>query len=157
MKKFHYLGFGVGGIVVIGMVAFLLLSTQGGEVENADKIAEQSGVDQEVYPLYGGVGWGEVVAEGEKVKIVSEPFVDVTNIAAVTTPFAEYYHQKLTAAGWTRDMMREASGPGSNISYYTKDDRFITIAYESDFKVRPQDAPFECPCDVRFSITSGAE
>lgn len=119
---------------------------------------EKVQLETDVYPLYRDVEWGSVEEVNDGVlKVESEPVVDTTNIAAIAMPFTEYYHDKLLAAGWEQDMMREASGPGANVSTYTKDDRFITIAFESEFKVKSDNAPSLCPCDVTLSITSGKE
>jgi len=119
---------------------------EGREVAETD--TKEARLDADAYPLYSGAKWGRVITEEQTVRIV---------IASISTPFTEYYHEKLVVTGWVQDIMREASGPGANMSYYTKDDRFIVIGFESDFKVKSDDTPSECPCDVTLSITSGRE
>ena len=119
-------------------------------------------LNADVYPLYTGATWGEAAAttspDYDQITVVqSVPFTDVTNIAEKSTPFEEYYDDKLTAAGWVPDDMRAASGPGANITYYAKGDQFIVVFYHSDFKVKNPDAPSECPCDVQFSLISGTQ
>ena len=119
-------------------------------------------LNADVYPLYTGATWGEAAATtspdyGPITVVQSVPFTDVTNIAEKSTPFEEYYDDKLTAAGWVPDDMRAASGPGANITYYTKDGQFIVVFFHSDFKVKNPDAPSECPCDVQFSLISGTQ
>jgi len=119
-------------------------------------------LNADVYPLYTGATWGEAAATtspdyGPITVVQSVPFTDVTNIAEKSTPFEEYYDDKLTAAGWVPDDMRAASGPGANITYYAKGDQFIVVFFHSDFKVKNPDAPSECPCDVQFSLISGTQ
>ena len=119
-------------------------------------------LNADVYPLYTGATWGEAAATtspdyGPIPVVQSVPFTDVTNIAEKSTPFEEYYDDKLTAAGWVPDDMRAASGPGANITYYAKGDQFIVVFFHSDFKVKNPDAPSECPCDVQFSLISGTQ
>ena len=118
-------------------------------------------LNADVYPLYSGATWGDshgkTTDDGPGYEVVSEPFTDVTNIAAVSTPFTKYYEEKLTAAGWVRDMSREAGGPGAEVSVYTKGEQFIVVMFQSLFKVKHADAPSECPCDVTFSLMSGTQ
>lgn len=177
MRAFTYL-IGVVVVLIVGVGVWFWVQgdrtvEQGSEAEHSgtageERVSDQIRLEADAYPLYPGAEWGRETAEtaGTEttaadgngtgiVTVTSEPFVDVTNIAAVSTPFTEYYRQKLTAAGWKPDMMREADGPGANVSYYAKDDRFIIVSFQSDFKVRSDDAPSECPCDVRLSIASG--
>ncbi len=115
----------------------------------------------DLYPLYSGATWGEVQAkttsDGAGYEVVSVPFTDITNLAEKFMPFETYYENTLTAAGWVRDMSREASGPGAEISVYTKGDQFIIVSYHSDFKVDKPDALSECPCDLQFSLMSGTQ
>lgn len=114
-----------------------------------------------LYPLYSSAQWSKahekVATDGPGYEIVSNPFTDVTDIGAVSTPFTKYYLDKLTAAGWAPDMSREAGGPGAEVSYYTKGDQFIIVSFHSDFKVKHPDAPSECPCDVTLSLMSGTQ
>ena len=119
-------------------------------------------LNADVYPLYTGTSWGAAIAttspgHGAVVMVQSTPFADVTNIAEKSTPFTQYYHDKLIAAGWTLDMAEEAGGPGAEISVYRKDAQFIVVSFSSVFKVRPTDAPFECPCDLQFTLMSGTQ
>lgn len=160
MKKNHLL-YILGLLTIISASWFLFLQI--------DKTAEQgsdlgigsdnSQINTDIFPLYEGVTWGKAALvkdeAGEYWRVVSNTISNITNIYELAGPFAEYYDQKLTSAGWVRDINREASGPGSNISYYEKNGEFITIAYDSDFKVENENAPSECPCDLRFTITSG--
>src|SRR3989338_998334 len=119
-------------------------------------------LNADAYPLYAGVTWGAAVATtspdyGPVTVVKSTAATDTTNIAAVSTPFTKYYEDKLRAAGWARDMMREAGGPGAEVSVYTKGDQFIVVMFQSLFKVKHADAPSECPCDVQFSLMSGTQ
>ena len=115
----------------------------------------------DLYPLYSGAMWGDVqpktTIDGPGFEVASKPFTDITNIAEKSMPFEKYYEDKLAAAGWVRDDMRAASGPGANITYYTKGDEFIVVFFHSDFKVKNPDAPSECPCDVQLSLISGTQ
>ena len=119
-------------------------------------------LNADAYPLYTGATWGSTAATtspdyGPITVVQSVPFADVTNIAEKSMPFEKYYDDKLTAAGWARDDMRAASGPGANITYYTKGGQFVIVFFRSDFKVKHPDAPSECPCDVQFSLLSGTQ
>ncbi len=119
-------------------------------------------LNADVYPLYAGATWGAEAATtspeyGPITVVQSVPFADVTNIAEKAMPFEKYYQDKLTAAGWVPDNARAASGPGANITYYTKGGQFIVVFFHSDFKVKHPDAPSECPCDVQFSLISGTQ
>ena len=118
-------------------------------------------LNADVYPLYSGVTWGEPYAttspNGPVNVVLSVPVANTTNIAAVSMPFTKYYDDKLRAAGWTRDMMREAGGPGAEVSVYTKGDQFIVVSFQSVFKVKHPDAPSECPCDMQLTLLSGTQ
>lgn len=153
-------------IMAIGVAGALWIVKEGSKEKDATEESdtrieatnENPRLEADAYPLYDGVEWGEVQKlEGGLTRVASKPIVDTMNIAAIAMPFTEYYHQKFTAAGWEQDMMREASGPGANMSYYAKDGRFIVVSFESEFKVKHADAPSECPCNVTLSITSGVE
>lgn len=166
MKTLKYLGYVVGGVGALVLVMFWFQSNKmpekSGEVTSLEvsriEINKKVKMNTDVYPLYEGAEWGETeeISNG-LFKVESVPFTDTDNIAAMAMPFTDYYHQKLLAAGWEQDMMREASGPGANVSTYTKDGQFITVAFKSDFKVKNDNAPSECPCDLTLSITSGKE
>jgi hypothetical protein len=116
----------------------------------------------DLYPLYPSAAWGAAEATtspdyGAIVRLDSDPFTNVTNIAAISQPFTAYYHDKLTEAGWLQDMSKEAGGPGAEVSYYTKRDEFAVVSFHSDFLVKHPDAPSECPCNVTFSLINGTE
>ena len=114
----------------------------------------------DLYPLYPGASWGPVASTtspdyGPVDVVQSTPFANLTDIAAKSTPFTAYYHALLLKAGWVQDMLREAGGPGSEVSVYTKGNQFIVVSFHSVFHVQSQDAPEECPCDLQFSLMSG--
>jgi hypothetical protein len=162
MTTLKYVALIAGGVIILGLIWFFFVQDrdksveQGSETENVVGSEEEARLEADAYPLYDGVEWGEVQKlEGGLTRVASEPMVDTTNITGVAMPFTEYYHDKLISAGWEQDMMREASGPGANMSYYAKDGRFIVVSFESEFKVKHADAPSECPCDVTLSVTSG--
>lgn len=166
MKKIHLLyTLGLLTIILVGWFLFLQSNENAERGRELGNSSDNSQMNSDIFPLYEGLMWGKPAlvkeepdeySEGREYwQIVSGTIGDVENIYEVAGPFAEYYDQKLTTTGWTRDMNREASGPGSNISYYTKGNQFITIAYDSDFKIESDNSPSECPCDIRFSITSG--
>lgn len=164
MTTLEYLGMVVGGVVIVGSIWFLFFQDrdksveQGIETENIVESKPKIELEADVYPLYDGVEWGEAeILEGGLVRVVSKPIVDTTDIASIAMPFTEYYHDKLTEAGWKQDLMREAGGPGASVSYYAKDGRFIVVSFESEFKAKHAEAPSECPCDVTLSLTSGRE
>lgn len=154
-------------IIAVGVVGTIWIvkewaaekgASEESEMENATGADEKPRLEADAYPLYDGVEWGEAeILEGGLVRVASMPIIDTTNIAAVARPFTGYYHDKLISAGWKQDLMREAGGPGASVSYYAKDGRFIVVSFESEFKIKHDDAPSECPCDVTLSLTSGRE
>lgn len=164
MTTLKYVAFIVGGAIILGLIWFFFFNDQdisveeGSETENVVENETKIGLEADAYPLYDGVEWGEAeILEGGLVRVASKPIIDTTNIAAAARPFTGYYHDKLISAGWKQDPMREAGGPGASVSYYAKDGRFIVVSFESEFKIKHDDAPSECPCDVTLSLTSGRE
>lgn len=117
-------------------------------------------LNQDLYPLYSGVRWGAVKASSVEgaagAEVLSEPIVNITNIAASSTPFTEYYKNKLTGAGWAQDMSKEAGGPGAEVSVYTKGREFIIVTFTTTFHTKPANAPESCPCDLQLGLISGA-
>src|SRR3990167_832597 len=155
-KTFVYI---IVGLVLVLSGSYWLVGQGGGAAAPSEATAT---LNEDVYPLYAGAAWGEAASTtspdyGPITVVQSVPFTDITNIAEKSTPFEEYYDDKLTAAGWVPDDMRAASGPGANITNYTKGDQFIVVFFHSDFKVKNPDAPSECPCDVQFSLISGTQ
>src|SRR3989344_6110668 len=147
-------------LVVVVAGGWYWFAGQGGSA--AAPSSATATLNADAYPLYSGATWGEAAATtspdyGPITVVQSVPFTDVTNIAEKAMPFEKYYADKLTAAGWVPDNMRAASGPGANITYYTKGDQFIVVFFHSDFKVKSPDAPSECPCDVQSSLISGTQ
>jgi hypothetical protein len=119
-------------------------------------------LDDSLYPLYSGVTWSAPEATtspdyGQVVRVQASAAQNTMNIASATTPFEQYYHDKLTAAGWSQDLMREASGPGAEVSVYTKGDQIVVVMFSSVFHVRQPDAPVQCPCDVTLTLMSGTQ
>lgn len=116
-------------------------------------------LNPDLYPLYAGVTWSSVkssTVEGAVgYEVVSNPILNISNIAASSTPFYNYYKNKLAQAGWTQDMSREAGGPGAEVSVYTKGNQFIIVSFTTIFHIKPTDAPEHCPCDLQFTLVSG--
>ena len=144
-------------VLVLG--GWYLFSGQGGSAAAPSEATATLNAD--VYPLYSGATWGEAYAttspNGPVTVVLSVPVANTTYIAAVSMPFTTYYDDKLPAAGWKRDMMEEASGPGGNISFYRKGEQYIVVAFHSVFHVRLPDTPVQCPCDVTLSLMSGTQ
>ncbi len=125
-------------------------------------LVEVPALAADLYPLYSGASWGPVAATtspdyGPVAVVQSTPFTNLTDIAAKSTPFTAYYRARLLKAGWVQDMLREAGGPGSEVSVYTKGTQFIVVSFRSVFHVQPSDAPEQCPCDLQFSLMNGVE
>ena len=155
-KTFVYI---IVGLVLVLSGSYWLVGQGGSAAAPSEATAT---LNADVYPLYTGATWGEVASTtspdyGQITVVQSVPFTDVTDIAEKSTPFEKYYEDKLIAAGWVRDDMRAASGPGANITYYTKGGQFVIVFFCSDFKVKHPDTPSECPCDVQFSLISGTQ
>lgn len=116
-------------------------------------------LNPDLYPLYTGAQWGPVksstVDGAVGYEVESNPITNITNIVASSTPFYDYYKTKLTQAGWTQDMAREAGGPGSEVSVFTKEAQFIIISFKTTFHTKPTNAPEQCPCDLVFMLISG--
>lgn len=111
-------------------------------------------------PLYKGTTWGLVSSttiEGiSGIEATSSAGVDIDDIAHVTTPFTQYYHDKLLAAGWVEDIAHEAGGAGSTIDAYKKDTQYVFINFSTNFKGTKPDEPVSCPCDVTLQVFAGA-
>ncbi|MGH7175444.1 MAG: hypothetical protein ACREGR_03755 [Minisyncoccia bacterium] len=112
----------------------------------------------DAYPLYPGASWGPEEATNEQgatdYTINSAPFSGISDIASVTMPFMSYYDQKLTTAGWNVDTAREAGGPGGESMPYVKNGQELIVSYSTDFKIKPANAPEECPCDTTLTLES---
>ncbi|HVW82768.1 MAG TPA: hypothetical protein VHC68_02370 [Candidatus Paceibacterota bacterium] len=112
----------------------------------------------DAYPLYPGASWGgeEPTAEDGAVdySVSATPFADITDIASVTEPFLSYYDRKLSAAGWSVDVAREAAGPGSELVPYLKGGQELIVSYSSVFKNNPPGEPEQCPCDTTLRLES---
>ena len=154
MKKLLYL---IIGLAIIAGGWYVLTGQGGGAAQQ-----QTATLNADVYPLYSGVTWSDAVAttspdHGAVTVTEATAATDTTNIAAASMPFTKYYDGKLKAAGWTQDMMEEASGPGANVSVYRKGDQFIVVSFHSDFKVRSTNAPVQCPCDLTLTLMSGTQ
>ena len=155
----------MGGMKKLLYVVIVLIIIAGGWYWYANQGHGGTPVAQlnaDVYPLYSGATWGQAEATtspdyGQVTEVQSVPVTNTSDIAAVSTPFTKYYGDKLTAAGWTQDMSREAGGPGAEISAYTKGDQFIVVMFSSIFHVMPANAPEQCPCDVTLTLMSGTQ
>ncbi|MDB5188288.1 MAG: hypothetical protein JWO50_808 [Candidatus Kaiserbacteria bacterium] len=124
------------------------------------RYSTKSGLNPAVLPLYSGVSWSvpqaKVFSNIPVYEVASVSVSNITNLSEKSLPFTKYYDEKLLGTGWTRDLSREAGGPGSGVSFYTKGKDFVIIAYQSTFHVTHTDAPSECPCDLQFLITTGS-
>ncbi len=113
----------------------------------------------DTYPLYTGVAWGAVFATTTDVLSGYEADAasarDITNIAAVTTPFERYYAAKLPPLGWVIQQNLTASGPGSNITVYKKGSEYLVVGFRTVFKDLAPDRPEQCPCDTTLYLMSG--
>jgi putative hemolysin len=110
-------------------------------------------------PLYKGVTWSPGYAtaiEGIRgVAATSSAGVNLQDISKVTTPFTDYYRNKLKAAGWEDDIAHEAGGAGSTLDAYKKGDQLIFVSFNTKFKGTQPDEPVSCPCDVTFRVFEG--
>lgn len=153
---------------IAGAVLLVVLCTGGwywyqssgpGHTSTAPAPASAPTLHPDLYPLYPGSVWGDVrsasTTDGVGYRVDAQPVTQVMDIGAVFMPFVSYYEEKLIQAGWVRDMMREAGGPGSGVSVYTKGDAFTTVLYQATFHTKHDNAPSECPCDVQLSLMSG--
>jgi hypothetical protein len=124
----------------------------------------------DIYPLPSGITWNAAqsatIAPGDAnvsstlagIKITSQPITNITDLAAPSTPFENYYKKKLVAAGWIVDNALAAGGPGADITGYKKGDNYIILEYTSVFKNDGGgNSPETCPCDLTFSIFAGTE
>jgi hypothetical protein len=124
----------------------------------------------DIYPLPSGITWNAAqaatVLPGDEnvpaplagIKITSQPITNITDLAAPSAPFENYYKTKLAAAGWTVDNAMAAGGPGADIIGYKKGSDYIILEYTSVFKNDGGgNSPETCPCDLTFSIFAGTE
>lgn len=130
-------------------------------------IIKEKNFPAEIYPLYPGISWGPEMSATDTMPlngiqtvftgygVTSQTVKNITNIAAVTTPFEKYYRNKLKAAGWVMDNYLLASGPGSNIVVYTKGDDYMVISFATVFHAGGVNEPVQCPCDTTLSIFNG--
>lgn len=127
-------------------------------------------VPGDIYPLPPGITWNAAqsatIVPGEQnvpaplvgIKVTSQPITNITDLAAPTTPFENYYKTKLAAAGWTVDNALAAGGPGADIIGYKKGNDYIILEYISVFKNNGGGtSPETCPCDLTFSVFAGTE
>ncbi len=131
------------------------------------RIIKEKNFPAEIYPLYPGISWGSEMAATDTMpingiqtvftgyRVVSQTVKNITNIAAVTTPFEKYYRDKLKTAGWVIDNNLLASGPGSDIVVYTKGDDYMVISFATVFHAGGVNEPVQCPCDTTLSIFDG--
>ncbi|MCL4403807.1 hypothetical protein M1432_00415 [Patescibacteria group bacterium] len=125
----------------------------------------------DLYPLYPGAFWQAETAAVETGRnaqnsfaisgygTVSKAFSDISNIAAVTTPFENYYRAKLESAGYAPVVYMEAGGPGANQMAYASGTTYVVIGYTTIFhsNVAGPNSPVACPCDTTLKIFSGAK
>ncbi len=121
--------------------------------------AAVNNLSADVYPLYNGLVWGaeEATTSSSFVGYIveSQTISNISNLSAISTPFDEYYKNKLLALGWSPDITLEAGGPGAEVMAYKKGDTRIIIAYHTVFHGGGANEPVKCPCDITFSIFSG--
>lgn len=161
MNKKYFILIPVVAAVLFMMNMFMFNFSENKQGSEVSQNNNNSQINNAVLPLYPDATWSEpmIMSDdgGDYWEVVSSRFTDIENIYEVAGPFADYYNQKLVSTGWVRNLDKEASGPGSNVSYYTKDGQFIAISYDSYFKKESENAPSECPCDLIFTITNGLE
>ena len=122
----------------------------------------------DIYPLPSGITWNAAhaatVEPGDEnvpatlagIKVISQPITDTTDLSAPSTPFENYYKEKLAAAGWIADNSLAAGGPGAEIVGYKKGNDYIILAFTSVFENNGGgNSPETCPCDLTFSVFAG--
>lgn len=153
------------GVVLIGIGACFYLHQPANVVPLAPSTHNQitnvtsTSLSDALMPLYKGVNWGSAYATSiediQGVAATSSAGTNIDNIAAVTTPFSDYYRSKLKADGWEDDLSHEAGGAGSTIDAYKKGDQLIFISFNTKFKGTQPDEPVSCPCDVTLQVFEG--
>ena len=125
----------------------------------------------DLYPLYPGALWQSEQAAVETGRdaqnafiisgygTVSKDFSNIKNIAAVTTPFENYYRAKLESAGYVPVVYMEAGGPGASQMAYASGTTYVVFGYTTVFhsNVAGPNSPVACPCDTTLKIFSGAK
>jgi len=113
----------------------------------------------DVYPLYGSLTWGTVVATTSRLLtgsiVTSQPITNISDISAITAPFEKYYKDKLQSLGWSMDNSQAAGRPGSDVTGYKKGDEYIILSYRTVFHGGGANEPVACPCDTSFSVFTG--
>lgn len=132
------------------------------------QITQTHNLNKDVYPIYSGISWVNEEPATTTIrfkttespisgyKITSETINGTMNIASITTPFENYYRQKLKAAGWKTNIYMEAGGPGAEVMGYQKGNSYIITEYDSVFTVKNPNEPEQCPCNTTLSIFSGS-
>jgi hypothetical protein len=159
----EYLLWTIGlAVIAVGLASIL---------KQAPVAAPESHLNPALYPLYSGVTWGPETPAIETwrtatgtfnvagYRISSAAVKGITDIAALTTPFENYYRQKFTTSGWTINTQMEAGGPmGSQIGY-AKGADYIILGYHTVFhsNVAGPNSPVACPCDTTLSLFSNAQ
>lgn len=122
-------------------------------------------LSDDVMPLYAGVPWQtsqvETVFMGtttyKGASVASAPIDAGMDPGKIFTAFGEYYDEKLKALGWRISNDLAAGGHVGGQTGYRKGDQVILTRFMIDYKVRPEDAPSECPCDVTLSVFETAK
>lgn len=145
-------------IVAIAIFVNIVLHTQSKPPVALVATSTSPALNADAYPLYPDVEWGQVNASTvdgvSAYEVLSNPFINITNLAEKFTPFFAYYKDKLTNAGWVEDITQAAGGPGSEVSVYAKGTDEIIISYQTVFHTKSDNAPSQCPCDLQFSVAS---
>jgi hypothetical protein len=155
MKKF--LTCAVALLIVLAAV-FIITSNKNDQP--IIPVAEQH-LNPDAYPLYSDLSWGSEQAKTFEGKfsgyeVTSIPVTDITDLSVVSTPFDNYYKNKLEAIGWTVDNSLAAGGPGASITAYKKGSDYIIVSFSTKFKGGGTNEPVQCPCDITMSVFSGA-
>jgi len=123
--------------------------------------ATASNLSPDAYPLFSGVSWGAEQSKTDSgitgYAVSSVPVENISNPAAFTQPFEQYYAEKLKKAGWSEDISKAAGGPGASVTVYTKGSEYIVTSFSTKFKGGVANEPVQCPCDTTFSVFSGTK
>lgn len=157
---------GIATIAILGIILGILVIGGGAYYVGVNKNIEKEEMkisnylNKDLYPLYSNLSWEKEENYYDKHYKISGYKIISKNISneeyyKFEESFYNYYNKKLVSLGWFPDSKYQADGAGSSVLGYTKGDNIIILSHSSQ-SINPVDnQPFDCPCNMTFSIFSG--
>jgi hypothetical protein len=154
------------GTYVLGISAYESVPvTNAISAESAQFSITHPTLSADLYPLYSSAGWQATEVESFVIgttpysgtSVTSAAVTDTMDPGGIFTPFQNYYDTKLKALGWSVTNDLAAGGHVGGQTGYRKGSAVILTRFHIDYRLVPQNAPSECPCDVTLSLFSTNE